>query len=94
MKSSDDLFRLVKSLTSAEKGYFKKYTAKHIIGDKNDYTILFTILDKMDEWDEELLKRRLAKFGFSHRISSVKNYLNKLILESLRAFYQHLFGND
>ncbi len=87
MKSSDDLFRLVKSLTSAEKGYFKKYTAKHVIGEKNDYIILFTALDKMDEWDEDVLKRRLSKSGFLHRISAVKNYLNKLLLESLRAFY-------
>lgn len=87
MKSSDDLFRLVKSLTSAEKGYFKKYTAKHVIGEKNDYIILFTALDKMDVWDEDVLKRRLSKSGFLHRVSSVKNYLNKLLLESLRAFY-------
>lgn len=87
MKSSDDLFHLIKSLSSAEKGYFKKYTAKHIIGDKNDYIVLFTILDKMDKWDEDVLKHRLTKSGFHHRISAVKNYLNKLILESLRAFY-------
>jgi len=87
MKSSDDLFRLVHSLTPAEKGYFKKYTAKHVIGHTNDYMILFRALDAMPVWDDEALSNRLATSGFVHRISAVKNYLTKLLLESLRAFH-------
>jgi len=87
MKPSDSLFKLIKSLTIAEKGYFKKYTAKHIIGEKNDYTILFEAIDALDEYDEEELLKSLSEETFVHRISAVKNYLNKLILESMRAFH-------
>lgn len=87
MKSSDSLFKLIKSLTIAEKGYFKKYTAKHVIGEKNDYTILFEAIDALEEYDEELLLKKLSAESFVHRISAVKNYLNKLVLESMRAFH-------
>lgn len=87
MKSSDSLFKLIKSLTVAEKGYFKKYTAKHVIGEKNDYTILFEAIDALEDYDEELLLRNLSEESFVHRVSAVKNYLNKLILESMRAFH-------
>lgn len=87
MKSSDDLFRLVHSLTPAEKGYFKKYTQKHVIGQTNDYMILFRALDAMPAWDDAALQKRLKSSGFVHRISAVKNYLTKILLESLRSFH-------
>ena len=80
VKSSDSLFKLIKSLTIAEKGYFKKYTAKHVIGEKNDYTILFEAIDALEEYNEELLLKKLSAESFVHRISAVKNYLNKLVL--------------
>lgn len=87
MKADDSLFRLVKSLTTAEKGYFKKYTAKHVIGSENDYITLFAALDRMNVHDEEVLRQRLAKAPFIRRLSAVKHYLNKLILESMRAYH-------
>lgn len=87
MKADDSLFRLIKSLTTAEKGYFKKYTAKHVIGSENDYITLFNALDRMNTHDDEALRRRLAKAPFIGRIAAVKHYLNKLILESMRAFH-------
>jgi len=87
MTHSDSLFQLIHSLTIAEKGYFKKYSAKHVLGEKNDYMILFEALDSLVEYNEQDLQDKVKEYGFAHRLSAVKHYLNKVILESMRAFY-------
>lgn len=87
MTHSDALYQLIQSLTIAEKGYFKKYSAKHVLGEKNDYMILFETLDSLPEYNEQALKEKLKDYPFVHRLSAVKHYLNKVILESMRAFY-------
>ena len=39
------LFELVKSMTMSEKRYFKIYSSKHVIGQSNDYVLLFDLGD-------------------------------------------------
>ncbi|RPI19029.1 MAG: hypothetical protein EHM58_03180 [Ignavibacteriae bacterium] len=80
---SDDLFRLVKSLTPLEKGYFKKFAARNTPGEKNNYIILFDAVDNMNSYDEELLCRKLKHVSFTKQLPVYKNYLYNLILKSL-----------
>jgi len=87
MTASDTLFQLIKSLTKSEKGHFKKFASKHIIGDKNNYMKLFEAIDGQDKYDENDIKRRLANYIFIKHLSSVKPYLNNLILKSLQVYY-------
>jgi len=68
----------------SEKRYFKVYSSKHVIGDKNEYVQLFDAIDKMAEYDEELLLDK----KFVKNLSAEKNYLYKLVLKSLNAFHQ------
>lgn len=80
---SDDLFRLIKSLSKSEKGYFKKYAAKNETGSKQNYILLFDAIDTMSEYDEELLKKKLKNAAFAKQIPVYKVYLFNLILRSL-----------
>ena len=80
---SDDLFRLIRSLNKSEKGYFKKYAAKNEAGSKQNYILLFDAIDAMQEYDEELLKKKLKNESFVKQLPVYKVYLFNLILRSL-----------
>lgn len=86
MKSSDDVFFLIQSLTSAEKRYFKVFSSMHVIGEQNNYVRLFDAMNQMQEYDEEHVKEVFRGERFIEHLSSEKVHLNRLILRSLRAF--------
>ena len=81
-----ELFELIHAMTMSEKRYFKIFSSKHVIGGKNDYVQLFDALDKMEEYDETLLKDK----SYVKNLSAEKNYLYKLVLKSLTAFHLEL----
>lgn len=78
------LFQLIKSLSSSEKGYVKKYCTKN--GTGASYLKLFDAIDRQQEYDEEALKHKFKKEKFVNQLSVAKNYLIKSILRSLRAY--------
>lgn len=80
---SDDLFRLIKTLSKAEKSYFKKYAAKNTSGSKQNYILLFDAIDSMVTYDESLLRKKLRKESFIKQLPVYKVYLFNLILKSL-----------
>lgn len=86
---SDDLFRLVKSLNKSEKGYFKKFAAKNASGSKQNYIILFDAIDKMADYDENILRRTLKNESFVKQLPVYKVYLFNLILKSLNQYGAH-----
>jgi hypothetical protein len=85
MKPKNDVFQLVRSLTKAEKRFFNLFSALSE-GEKN-YVKLFNALDKMSEYDEKKLKKKLAGERFLNNLSYEKNYLFKMLLRSLRIFH-------
>lgn len=88
-KSSENLFLLIRSLTKNEKGYFKRYSSKHTIDNKNNYILLFDAINKQEKYNEEKVIAELKESINIKHTSALKNYLYKLILESLRAFYSN-----
>lgn len=82
MKSRDDLFQIIASLTRAEKRYFKIYAGRHVIGGQNRYVKLFDLIDRQTEYDHDKLRKSYK----GDNLSSDKNYLKKLLLKSMRAF--------
>ena len=86
MIPSNDLFQLIKSLTKQEKRYFKlfvsKYNNKH-----SNYLALFDAINKQSTYNENVIRKQFAKEAFVKQLHVTKNYLNKLILRSLNAFY-------
>lgn len=86
-KVSNQLHQLIKSLTKAEKRYFKLYSSRHTIGEKNNYQIIFDAIDKQSVYDEDAILRKFKKEAFVNKFSITKNRLYETILKSLDAFH-------
>ncbi len=89
MQAQDELYLLIKSLTSSEKRYFKVYANRHVLGNKNNYEKLFDVIDGWPDnkdYDEEELKEILRKKRLGKFLSSDKVKLIGLITESMRAY--------
>jgi hypothetical protein len=88
-KASDNLHRLVKSMTKPEKRYFKVFSSRHIIGDSNNYQVLFDAIDKQEEYDEIKLLKKFKDKTFINRFSISKNRLYAALLKSLDSFHSN-----
>lgn len=77
------LFELVRSLSMSEKRFFKIFSARHTIGEKNNYIQLFDLIDRMDVFDDEAVR----KATFVKNAAAEKNYLYRIILKSLNVFH-------
>ncbi len=78
----DSLFLLIKSLSKSEKRQFKLYAGRLGGNAQANFMALFTVLDKMDAYDEQLiLKKTNIK---KQQLSNSKAHLYKQILVSLR----------
>ena len=80
---SDTLFQLIHSLEKAEKRNFKLYIKRS--SSKEDLKIieLFDALDKLDEYDETLLFKKLTSIE-KPQLANTKVHLYKQLLASLR----------
>lgn len=89
-KTSDDLFKLVRSLTKSEKGYFVKFAKRYSRPDNNSLK-LYEAIEKQaetgDEYDEEAIKKAYSKETFVKQLGVTKIYLYNLILKSLDQYY-------
>ena len=68
-KYSSHLFELIKSLTKAEKRYFKLFVARHTSSGPNNAQILFEHMESMDDYDEEALLEKLKSHAFTNKFS-------------------------
>ncbi len=87
-KRSDKLFELINSMSMSEKRYFKLFAGRHSGNEKSNYLKMFEILEKMEDFNPDLLVKNLEKQELSTRyLSSDKSYLYNLVLRSLSAFH-------
>lgn len=84
---SDELFQLIKSMSKQEKRYFKLFAARHVIGEQNNYLLLFDEVDRQKKYDEAAIREKFRKQRFVRQLHVMKNYLFTLIMRSLRNFY-------
>lgn len=91
MHTSDTLFRLIKSLSKNEKGYFKKYYSGG--AKSSNYLDLFDAIDKQDTYDEEALVKKFRKETFVKQLSVTKHYLYNQVLKSLRSYNTQNMAN-
>jgi hypothetical protein len=90
----DELFQLIKTLSKTEKTYFKKYASQHVKGDKNDYVVLFEIMEKQDFYDEKYTISKMEKENFKH-FPRLKNYLYENLLKALSSYHsEHSFSAE
>lgn len=82
-RSTDPLFLLIKSLEKSEKRNFKLYVKRHSGGEDLKIVQLFDALDKMDEYDEDLVLSK-NKAIRKQQLSNMKAHLYRQLLSSLR----------
>lgn len=77
------LYQLIKSLTKSEKRSFKLYASR--INDANEakFIQLFDVLDKMDEYDEDALRKKMKGMEKA-QLANLKSHLFKQVLLVLR----------
>jgi hypothetical protein len=83
MSSSDPLFDLIKSLSPAEKRHFR------LIATDSDSGVMLKIydaIDKMDVFDEEVLKKKLKDPGLLKNLSSNKLKLRERLADIVTEF--------
>jgi len=80
---TDALFQLVLSLEKAEKRHFKLYIKRSSAKEELRIIQLFDALDKMSEYDERYLLKKLAPITKS-QLANLKSHLYKQVLSSLR----------
>ena len=82
------IFDLIKSMTQAEKRYFKMFVS--IFEQKNKtYTKLYNAIDKQHSYDEKALKKKFANESFINHFAVVKNKLFEAILKALRIYHSN-----
>lgn len=85
MKPSNELYKLIKSLSKSEKRFFKLSSALQS-GEKN-YLKIFDFIEKQEAYEENELKNFFKDETFVKHLPSEKNHLYRLILKSLRVYY-------
>ncbi len=87
MQNHDKLFRLIKAMSPAEKRYFTLFAEQHVIGETNNYLLLFKAINRQEKYSEQKLQRKFDKAAFAKRLHVEKVNLYNLILKALRAFH-------
>ncbi|HAF29368.1 MAG TPA: hypothetical protein DCG75_10015 [Bacteroidales bacterium] len=82
-KNTDPLFQLIKSLTKAEKRYFKLHVNKQTAGEDTKFLKLFDLIDKQKDYDESKILEKDQSIK-SQQLSNLKAHLYKQILQNLR----------
>lgn len=84
---SDKLFQLVKSLSSAEKRYFRVFT-NSLSSSSSKYMTLFEAIEAQEHFDDEALRK--AVYGdepiASRKFSELKSYLYQLLVKCLVSY--------
>lgn len=88
MRSSDDLFQLIKSLDRNEKRYFRLFSSLQQ-GDKN-YMLVFDAIVEQDTYNEKKIIALFQKEKIASRFPLVKQYLYNLILKSMESYHSSI----
>jgi hypothetical protein len=87
MKQSNELYLLIKSMNRNEKGYFKKFSAINSKKGEGNYLRLFDCIDDMEEYNEDVIRKKFKGEKFITQLNVTKLYLQKMIIKSLRNYY-------
>jgi len=83
--NSDQLFRLIKALTPAEKRYFKIFVSKGSSASDAKFIKLFNLIDKQTDYDEAKILDQDKSLKAS-QLSNLKAHLYRQILQSLNNY--------
>lgn len=82
---SDELFKLIRSLTPNEKRHFKLSV---IDAGEKSYMKLFDLIDSQESYNEALIVQQLKNHPIVRNLKKWKTYISEVILRSLEAFHR------
>lgn len=83
MKKGDELFTLIKTLSSREKRRFKLFLKEKRGKQIPGFVILFEHLALIEEYDEEMIRNKLKGTAYKSQFSSAKLNLKQLLFQFL-----------
>lgn len=86
MAASNDLHRLIHSLTPSEKRYFRLNVQPYIRKTGNLYLQIFDAVLEQETYDQKALIEKLSRDRPIKRFSAEKNYLYQLLLKVMRNY--------
>ena len=86
---SEQLFTIIKSLTKAEKRNFRLYVQRLQSNEDVLYVRLFDILDKAEEYDEEVVLEKMGDIPKTQFVN-IKRHLYTQVLKSLRLIFENI----
>ncbi|MEO7082131.1 MAG: hypothetical protein ABIY71_11410, partial [Flavobacteriales bacterium] len=90
----DHVHRLIRSMSRAEKRYFKLYTSRHLVAGHSNQQELFDAISAMVSYDVKALEKQFKGEAFMRRFSITKRRLYETVLESLDAFHSDSSMDD
>lgn len=88
MRSRDHLFRLIQSLSTAEKRFFHRYANRHKKGKENKNLKLYQAMEELEAFDESALRTSLKGEPLLNQLPVAKIYLRDMVLESLCQYHR------
>ncbi|MBE2208727.1 MAG: hypothetical protein IAE84_14140 [Saprospiraceae bacterium] len=83
-KQRDLVFKLIKSLTKAEKRHFRLFVARTKSGEEALFLQLFDLFDRAREYDEKAIRTALPAGMTPTQLANLKRHLYQQIMVSLR----------
>ncbi len=83
----DHVHRLIRSMSRAEKRYFKLHTSRHVVAGHSNPQALFDAIAAMPVYNEKALRETFAEAPFMRRLPIAKRRLYEAVLDSLDAFH-------
>ncbi len=80
---TDNIFKLIQSMTASEKRYFKR----HYASEKNLTTDLFDFINSLEAYDEEDVKKQFGSSKLAKNLKVYKVQLMDLLLKSLTSYH-------
>lgn len=80
---TDNIFKLIQSMTASEKRYFKR----HYASEKNLTTDLFDFINSLDVYDEDDVKKQFANSKLAKNLKVYKVQLMDILLKSLTSYH-------
>lgn len=86
-ENHDHLHRLIRSMSRAERRYFKLFAERHMVGGQSMNSALFDVIAAQPVYDEQEVRRRFKGAAFLRRYTVTKHRLYDTVLASLEAFH-------
>lgn len=84
---TDHLHRLIRSMSRAERRYFKLFAERHMVGGQSLHSALFDVIAAQPVYDEQAIRSRFKGAAFLRRYTVTKHRLYDNVLASLEAFH-------